>query len=239
MKKKLFLCILVAAGSSMAFAEGPALWSSISAEKKITKQWSAAAEVEYRSLPGFDGTDRVSIGLSADYQILPYVKVDAGYIFMNCHSEERWTAKKNFIPAYWYFRHRTFVSATGKMKFGMFTISLRERWQYTYRPEKSVPKFEADGETPKADEVVKGKGINVLRSRLLVEYNIKPIKLSPYASIELYHSGKGLDKTRYTVGIQYKITKKHSVEAYYRYQDHSDEDEMDGNIIGLGYKYKF
>ena len=239
MKKKLFLCLLVAAGSSAAFAEGPALWSSISAEKKITKQWNAAAEVEYRSLPEFDGTDRVSIGISTDYQILPFIKVDAGYTFMNCYSKDRITAKNNFIPSYWYARHRTFVSATGKIKFGMFSISLRERWQYTYRPEKSVPKFEADGETPKADEVVKGKGTNVLRSRLLVEYNIKPIKLSPYASVEMYHSGSGLDKTRYTVGAQYKITKKHSVEAYYRYQDRSDEDEVDGNIIGVSYKFKF
>ena len=68
MKKKLFLCILVTAVCGTVFAEGPALWSSISAEKKITKQWSAAAEVEYRSLPGFDGTDRGSIGLSTDYQ---------------------------------------------------------------------------------------------------------------------------------------------------------------------------
>ena len=28
-------------------------------------------------------------------------------------------------------------------------------------------------------------------------------------------------------------------EAYYRYQDRSDEDEVDGNIIGVSYKFKF
>lgn len=237
--KKLFISILAAASCIAACAEGPALWTTLSAEKKITKQWSAAAELEYRTLPEFDGTDRVSFGISTDYQLLPFLKVDAGYTLMDCHEQDRWTSKKNFIPAYWYVRHRTFVSATGKIKFGALSISLRERWQYTYRPEKSVPKFEADGTTPKADEIVKGKGISVLRSRLQVEYNFKPLRLSPFAAVEMYHSGSGLDKTRYTLGAQYKISKKHSLEAYYRYQDHSDEDEVDGNIIGIGYKFKF
>lgn len=48
-----------------------------------------------------------------------------------------------------------------------------------------------------------------------------------------------MKKTRWTVGTEYKINKKHSFDLYYRYQDHEDDDETNGHVLGVGYKFKF
>lgn len=170
---------------------------------------------------------------------------------------------------FWRTRHRVNVSLTGSVKIDRFKISLRERWQYTYQPEVSYDKTEYDvirynvddwgwaqenmglvehdgylwkvneeGETKK--DTKRGKGSNVLRSRLQVAYDIKNIPFEPYASCEMYHDDGGLKKTRYTIGGDYKIAKKHSIGLYYRYQDFSGSDEGEStHILGLGYKFKF
>lgn len=170
---------------------------------------------------------------------------------------------------FWRTRHRFNVSFTGSVKFGRLKISLRERWQYTYQPKVSYTKTEIDvtrynmddwgwaaesmglveyngylwqiGNEPTIKEKTKrGKGSNVLRSRLEVSYDIKSLSLEPYISCEMYHDDGGLRKTRYTIGGDYKITKRHSIGLYYRYQDFSGSDEGEStNIIGIGYKFKF
>lgn len=170
---------------------------------------------------------------------------------------------------FWRTRHRVNLSLTGSVKIDRFKISLRERWQYTYQPEVSYDKTEYDvirynvddwgwaqenmglvehdgylwnvneeGETKK--DTKRGKGSNVLRSRLQVAYDIKNIPFEPYASCEMYHDDGGLKKIRYTIGGDYKIAKTHSIGLYYRYQDFSGSDEGEStHILGLGYKFKY
>jgi hypothetical protein len=52
-----------------------------------------------------------------------------------------------------------------------------------------------------------------------------------------------LEKTRFHLGLDWKLSKQHSVGAFYRYQTvrTSDDDYDDPNIhmIGLSYKLKF
>ena len=173
-------------------------------------------------------------------QIFKFLKANAGYSYIHQQTEDEVTKKGNFIPAYWQPRHRGFFALTGSYKWKNFEFSLRERYQYTYRTEQSVDKFDEDGDR-KADELVEGKGKHILRSRLEVEYKIKKCDITPFLSYELYsglQEAMATDKMRYTVGASYKINKKHSVNAYYRYIDHSDDDESAGHIIGIGYKIK-
>lgn len=70
---------------------------------------------------------------------------------------------------------------------------------------------------------MKGKGKNVLRSRLQATYNIPKCSLTPYASCELTHllNDKGaIDKTRWTLGVEWKLSKHHGLDFYYLYQNH-------------------
>ena len=77
------------------------------------------------------------------------------------------------------------ASLTGTYKFqNNLRLSLRERWQYTYRPEKTVTRWDFDNSWWE-DKVRLGKGKNQLRSRLQLEYDKKKALLTPYASVEL------------------------------------------------------
>lgn len=171
---------------------------------------------------------------------------------------------------FWRNRHRVNASLTGSVKLGDFKFSLRERWQYTYQPEVSYDKTEYDVEQYNIDDwgwaqesmglveyngylwsisdeakekraTKQSKNSYVLRSRIQVEYDKKGLPVEPYASCEIYNGeGWHLKKTRYTIGADYKITKKHSVGLYYRYQAFAGDDSDESTqIIGVGYKFKF
>lgn len=221
--------------------QAQSLWTSAEAKMKIAKGLNAFAEGEFRTHDGMSSTERWAGTIGLDYKLYPFLKLTGGYTYIHQHTETEITKKGNIIPPYWQPKHRAFLSVTGSYKWKRFTFSLRERYQYTYRTEQSVPKFDEDGVTPKDDEWIEGKSKHVLRSRLEVEYNIKKSKFTPFASFELYNSLSDafeVDKSRYTIGTDYKISNKHAVSLFYRYIDKSDSDEDSGHVLGIGYKFK-
>ena len=145
---------------------------------------------------------------------------------------------------YWQARHRFNVSLTADKKlFGDFRFSLRERWQYTYRPGYTVSERWSylDNAYDGNEKHYSGKGKNVLRSRLQVEYDKKGLNLTPYAKVELFNAWS-IQKIRYTAGLDWKLSRQHSIGAFYRYQnvrDDDDDNEPNTHLIGLGYKFKF
>lgn len=241
------------------------VWTSVGVEKKINKKWGVEFEGEFRTADALNEVARYSFSLSTDYKLTSWLKAEAGYVFLRDNNlasfkeepidEEDlgWVIQQGELTdAYWTTRHRVNVALVGSVKVDRVKISLRERWQYTYRPETSKTEtdyvfydpslpLEPEVGEPKS-KIVKGKGSNVLRSRLQVAYDIKGVPFEPYASVELYNDFKDLKlkKTRYTIGGDYKITKQHSVGLYYRYQDFSGNDEGEStHILGVGYKFKF
>lgn len=230
---------------------------SVEAEKKIDKQWSVSLEGELRRRDDAKTNDRWSIGLGVDYKIAKWVKASAGYSLLYdntkriSYSDQEDVDDGDFdevgmpkkCAQYWAPRHRFNVSLTfDKKLFGDFRFSLRERWQYTWLPEHTVSERwsyldEAyDGKV----KTYGGSGKNVLRSRLQVEYDRKGLSLTPYANVEFWNAWK-LQKTRYTVGLDWKLSKQHAVGAFYYYQKVNDDDDLEPNrhLLGVSYKFKF
>ncbi|MBO4892048.1 MAG: DUF2490 domain-containing protein [Prevotella sp.] len=232
---------------------------SLEAQKKIDKKWSVSLEGELRTRNNAQTNDRWSVGLGADYKATKWLKASVGYYYLYDNNErisyyeedddavddgdaEVGDPKK--CGRYWQGRHRFNVSLTlSKKLIGDFKFSLRERWQYTYRPEYTVDerwsylKNAYDGKP----HTYSGKGKNVLRSRLQVEYDKSKMPVTPYASVELFNA-RSLEKIRYQAGVDWSISKLHAVGAFYRYQHVSDEDEAEEpnrHLIGLSYKLKF
>ncbi len=244
--KQLILALMAMALALPALAQDDTdtgLWTSAEVQKKFNKQWSLSAEAEYRLRENLGSTDRWTLSASATYKPLKWLKVDAGYKFMRVLNDDETTWKDNGVdinkwtPAWWCTKHRLFASVTGMFKAGRLEFSLRERWQYTYRPETTVDRYDVDDDEWE-DKVKDGKAQHVLRSRLQAEYDIPKCKVDPYASIELYNRKGGLQKIRYTAGADWKITKQHVLGAFYRYID-SHDDDPNLHAIGIGYKYKF
>lgn len=260
MKRFIFGLSLFLAPFAAGFAQSDdfGLDFSVEAEKKINKQWSLGLEAELRTRDNSKTTDRWSVGIGLDYKAFKWLKASVGYSFLYDHNErtsyydatddavldgdaDEGDPKKCAI--YWAPRHRFNVSLTASQKFGDFKFSLRERWQYTYRPEYTVDErwsylneaYDCKSHT------YSGSGKHVLRSRLQVEYDKKGLALKPYANVEFFNAWS-LQKTRYNVGLDYQISKQHTIGAFYRYQHvRNDDDDYEPNrhMIGVSYKIKF
>ncbi len=248
MSKRLAIACIIAsalAPTVQAADNDFGMWYSISAEKKITKKWSAEIEAEMRTRNDARTWDRWSASASAKYKLTKWLNAEVAYVFLNDNNPEKISYHtngdyNNWRPSYWGTRHRFNVSLTGKVAFGGFEVSLRERWQYTYRPEATTKRYDFDN-SEWEDVAVRGKGSNVLRSRLQVEYNIPKSKVDPHASVELFNAWN-VEKVRYTVGADWKIRKKHVIGVNYIYQSINGDDvdnDPNSNIVSLSYKFKF
>ena len=81
----------------------------------------------------------------------------------------------------------------------------------------------------------------MLRNRLQVAYDNKNLALTPYANVEFFNAWS-LQKTRFNVGVDWDITKQHTLGAFYRYQtvsNSNDDGEPNWHMIGVSYKFKF
>lgn len=232
---------------------------SLEAQKKLSKQWSLNLEGELRTRDNTKTVDRWSAGLGLDYKVTKWLKASAGYTFLYGNNEKRTSYfdaddeavaidgdaeagdPKYGYPQYWTPRHRFNVSLTfDKKLIGDLRFSLRERWQYTWRPEQTIQRYSyLDGED--VDKIYSGKGKNVLRSRLQVEYDKKGLTVTPYANVEFFNAWS-LQKTRFNIGLDWKVAKQHTLGVFYRYQtvrNDDDDNEPNRHMIGLGYKFKF
>lgn len=235
--------ILLGAGA-LALALGASaqtLLGGAEISKKLSAGFSAGAGVEYRTMDWFDHSEQWSVEASASYKPVKSLRIGVSYKFIQAQTIQG-------SEAWWVNKHRVSVGATGQWKpVSGLTLSLRERYQYTYRPELTVGL--SDGVT---NHTVSSRSKHILRSRLQAEYKpFKKCRWTPYASFELYsllsdvnHSkhrtdpGKFCDKWRLTAGTEFKINKHNGLELFYRYADTNDVDEAETHhTIGLVYSF--
>ena len=259
MKQLFSVMMLLLPLTAVAQGDDFGLDFSLEAQKKLSKAWSLSLEGEMRTRDNTKTTDRWSIGLDVDYKVTKWLKASAGYTLLYDNNErisyfeelddevldgdaDAGDPKK--CAKYWGTRHRFNVSLTfDKKLFGDFKFSLRERWQYTYRPEYTVSERWSylDNAYDGKEKTYESKNIHVLRSRLQVEYDKKGLALTPYGNVEFFNAWS-LQKIRYTVGLDWKLSKQHSLGAFYYYQYvRDDEDDLEPNrhMIGVSYKFKF
>lgn len=246
--RRLILAILaVAAIPSQAEDFDTGLLLDVGADKKVGKRWTFGAEAEMRTRNDFRTFDRWSLSADATFKAAKWLKLNAGYSLLINNYEEKIKLHddgelNNWRPSYWQAAHRVFASAQAQLKTGRFGISVRERWQYTYRPESEQSRYDFDDKQWES-HTIKAKGKHILRSRLAIGYDIPRCKVDPYYSIELFNDMQ-LDKIRHTLGAEWKLKKVHSVDFFLRFQDIRVHDSLDSSdpdrlSLGIAYKYKF
>ena len=244
MKIKLILIFSLCLACVSAFAgdDDFCIWTSFDVRTKVVGKLDAVGELEFRTQDGFGDVERLAGTLGLSYKPFSYLKADLGYSYIHRHVLSETTQKGNIVDDYWSPRHRIFVSLTGSYKWNRLKFSLRERYQFTQRTATSAAKYDGDDGSRKDDEEILAKSKNVLRSRLQIEWDIRNCSFTPYVSCELFNSldeDCKLEKTRISVGTEYKFNKKNALDVFYRYQNQSDDDEPNGHVVGVGYSFRF
>ena len=248
MAKHVYVLMMLAMASIMpaqAQSDDFGIWTEVGVEKKINKKLTLDAGAELRTRDdGFGELDRWSVGVGATYKLTGWLKASVGYVFLNDNNHKVNDSGKKYAD-YWGQRHRFNVSLTASQDFGDLTVSLRERWQYTYRPEKTVKRYsnvdndDYDFGEYRDEHTYDGKGSNKWRNRLQLKYKLTK-QWRPYVNAGSTVGGSGLDKMRYAVGTEYRLSKQHSFDIRYLYQHvYKDEDEGNRHVLGIGYTYSF
>lgn len=233
----LLSALLLATAEVRAEGDDFGLWSEVNVEKKISRNLSVDGGVELRTRDHVKTVDRWSGSIGASYKLTDWLKASAGYTLLY-DNNEKWNDKQTKVANFWGTRHRFNVSLTGSVDFGNLSVSLRERWQYTYRPEKTVERTKVSKGTVE-DKTYNGKGKNVWRNRLQLKYKVSKV-WRPYVNGETFVSN-GMDKYRLSAGTEIRLSKQHSFDVKYLFQKSCGDDDEEGNrhIIGLGYTFKF
>lgn len=248
-----FVLLPLSAGHVAAQSDDFGIWYDLEVEKKINKRVDVDFSVEHRSRDNHQEADRIDAAIGASYKVASWLKASVSYAYLYDHNHKVNSSGKKYSD-YWSPRHRVNVSLTASQQFGRLGLSLRERWQYTYRPEKTADRYwnytDEDDDAVYGEPVIKkgttqthtyrGKGNNKWRNRLQLKYKLSR-SWRPYLSAESSVGSSGLDKIRYALGTEIRITKQHSFDVKYLYQHtyKDDDDEGDRHVLGLGYTFKF
>ena len=178
-------------------------------------------EEELRSAPSHRSHTTISLG----YTPIKYLSLSTGYV-LKLYGNQGWSDINKFL------RHRVNIDATGQVTLGQWKLSLRERLMLDAR----------------ADEIdlrEKNRVDYILRSRLQASYSIPNQPLSIVAKMELFNTlnakyfGQYINEMRPEIGIQWKINKKNTLNASYRYNYvySRDIDILDNEGIHLTHTY--
>ena len=217
---------------------------------KPVKGLSLDLEEQFRLKENFTQVDRFNTDASISYKVCPYFRLGASYRFMAVLGES-----DDDEASAWQLRHRASFFVAGTYAVGRWHLSLREKFQATWRDtsvtnlrEKAVPAL-------------------CLRTRFKVEYHAFSKPIQPYFSVELYSPLNQTDYLREAekvsayrhwafnqlatcIGLQWRIDAHNFMDFYYEMDATRRVDvgtksgkiritpQLD-HIVGIAYCYRF
>jgi hypothetical protein len=197
------------------------LWTSLSAEKKLSKGFTASLSQELRFNENISELGTAFTEAGVEHKIIKRIAIGLGYRFIQ---------KKNPDDSY-SLRHRLLIDLTYRYKAGEFSFSLRERFQSQVADVASGE----DGFLP----------VNYLRNKLTIKYSPDKKDFSPWISTEVFYQlnnnrGNEIDNMRYAAGVDFDFNKHHSIGLFYLInQEINVSNALTEYISGIGYKYTF
>jgi MFS superfamily sulfate permease-like transporter len=196
------------------------LWYNISIEHEFTKKLEVDLLTTIRT---FDNASKIEEGFIEGEIAYKFTK------FLSAAASYRITENIEDDDAY-HLRHKWFVGLKGNLEIWDLDFSARVRYQERYKTY-----FE-----DKEDKIPDSH----FRFKVKSTYKTPSFPLNPFIGAEIFcpvfkESDVVIDKKRFSAGVEYKISKKHSVELEYLFQRDYKPDLRDDHIISLNYKFKF
>ena len=252
------LLLALTVNPCMIHAQHDDLGSQVGVELDIKLARHLRLEIaeEVRTRDDMGAIDRLDTDIGVRWEVLPWLSLNGGYVFLVDHRKhishymegDREVLKgmaevgdRKNLREFWGVRNRAYASFTVSKQWGDFKLSLRERWQYSYQVER-IAEERYNYVYQKSDKVphlYHGKAQHYLRSRLMATYKPHGLSIKPYGSVETYNAWD-VEKVRYTLGTEWKLNKRHTLDAFYRYVYESEHDDDDPcrHVIGLTWQIK-
>ena len=166
--------------------EGAGVYFKASLCGKIYKHFSFLVEEDIRPRDDFKEAEWFLTTVEVNYKFNKYLLAGSGYM-----SLARYKASDEL-------RNRYYLYATGTYSAGRFTLSVRERFQSTYKVHAEHPK-------------------NYLRSMLTLSYKIGKSGFCPFAYTEVFNDTRNKmrsDKIRFSTGSNYQLNPNNNLQLY-------------------------
>lgn len=196
------------------------IWYNVSFEHDFSKKLKIALLPTIRT---FDNASRIEEGfLEAElsYDLTKFLSLTGSYRYLKSIEDDN----------KYHTRHKWYLGIKGTVEILDIDLSGRLRFEKRYKTY-----FEdEDDKIPSSH----------LRARIKAVYKTPQFPLNPYLSSELFFPVNKdpenvIDKSRYTAGVEYKISKKHAVEFEYIHQRDYFPKIRHENILSVNYIFKF
>ncbi|MCR4964394.1 MAG: DUF2490 domain-containing protein [Bacteroidales bacterium] len=218
----------------------------IGIDKKLAKGLHLSLEEEMRMDNNFTDFNRLQTTLGLDYKVHKNIKLGLSYAMINPYS----SSDKAFK-----FRHRLMFDITGTLHLGKWNLSLKERFQWTYRAgDINVYQNPRNMLALKSRIMLKYKGSKVVNPYVYVEMRnvLNAPVVSAYYDGSNYltedgstsgdagwfltgYNGGYINRVRGCLGVDINI-KKHNVLNFYFLADYVHDKVIDANSEGTKLK---
>jgi len=196
------------------------IWYGINTESSITKKFELDVSAMIRTFNNASKTEQLFLEAGASYKFSKHISAAGSYRLTNMLEDDD----------QYHLRHKFMTDLKGTLPLNDFSFSARFRLQLQSRTYVEDIGDDASNFTG--------------RFRVKCLYNIPKFPVNPYVCIETFsslfeESEKIIGKERFTAGFEYKIIKKHSIEAEYIYERDFIPRVSDISIIAFNYNVKF
>jgi opacity protein-like surface antigen len=222
MIKKNFFCLffLFVVLSANAQNKDFGIWYGAGLKHEIIPKLDLNISAVVRTFKNAGKVDQGFLEVGVEYKFNDYFSAGGAY-----RLAEKLEDDSNYHP-----EHKLFLDLKSNINVARFTFSGRLRFQsrfktYFERVSDKIPDY-------------------TLRMKLKAGYDIPSFPVSPYIYYEPFlpvfnNSEKVIGKYRASAGLEYKISKKHSIDASYIFQRDYLPDISDINIISVSYNFQF
>ncbi len=222
MKIKVFVLILMLssfAGSVYCQTSDFGIWYEANVEKSLGKKFELSGSLNVRTFEDASTIDKAFAEFGGSYDPNRYIG------FAGSYRIGRYLEKDDLYHPGQQF----FADIKGSLPVSDLEFSTRLRLQVT---ERTNVKHET-GETSYDGRI-----------KLKCRYRIPHFPVDPYLSFETFtplfrSSGQFIAKSRSSAGFDYKISKKHLLEAEYTYQRDNTPHLKIAHLVTLGYTFRF
>lgn len=219
---RLFVCFLILCLPGYVYGQSPdfGIWHGFGVEHSFTEKLDVNFFGQLRTFDDASLIDQAYLEGSVTYKLTRHLSFAVSYRHID----------KREINSEYYIRRDWFADIKSSLPLRNFSFSSRLRFQTetrTYYKDQNdrLPDYHG-------------------RIKLKALYKIPGFPVDPYLSVETFSplfskSDYIVDKERFMLGADYKISKKHMVEAEYIFQRDYLSLLSNINIISISYNFKF